>query len=285
MTLRHRKKRNAGLVYEFLVRRMAATMVDQDPGSYLAALKITKKYFSDGEPLAQERALFEAIVQNRGLSEAAAQRVLGEVRRHARSTDARLLEVKKSNLIRDVNYTFGQDFFGTHRVREYRLLATIQMLIDRYRSEGAQLNEDVERIRLEEGLIKYMTTREPTPLEGQGPQVDAFTASIAMKKFEERYSGILGESQRQTLRRYMNYTMTGDRERFEKEMSETRSDILDDLHLAADRREFSEDPVMKERLAEAAQKLRDLPDVTSESAVQDILLYQRLLTEIESDAD
>lgn len=285
MSLKHRKKRNAALVYEFLVRRMASTMVDQDPEAYLQTLQITKRYYATGQPLAEEKALFDAVVQNRGLSEKAAQQVLAEVQRHARSTDQRLLEIKKSNLIKDVNYTLGQDFFDVHRIREYRLLASLQMLIDRYRNTEAPLSEDVERIKLEEGLVTYMTTTEPQPVASNQQPVDSFVASLAMKKFEERYSGALNEAQRRTLRGFMNYTMTGDQARFAKEMRGEYERIKNGLKEAFGRREFVEDNVMAERLGEAVRKFKEISDLTSEATVQDVLLYQRLLQEIDSDGE
>lgn len=282
MSLKHRKKRNTALVYEFLVRRMASTMVDQDPDSYVAALQITRKYFKAGQPLAEERELFDAVVNSRGLSEQAAHRVLQDVQRHARNSDERLLEIKKSNLIKDVNYTFGQDFFDVHRVREYRLLASVQMLLDRYRRSNAPLNEDVEKIRLEEGLVKYMTTIEPAAIPQAPHQVDSLVARLAMKKFEERYSGSLNEAQKLTLRKFMNFTMTGDRDKFSNEMVQEKVLIEQELRDAQDLGVFAEDSVMHERLSEARCYLKDMKDLTTESAVQDILLYQNLLKEIGS---
>jgi len=282
MSLKHRKKRNTALVYEFLVRRMASTMVDQDPDAYIAALQITKKYFQAGQPLAEEKALFDAIVQNRGLSEKAANAVLGEVMRHARGMDERLLEIKKSNLIKDVNYTFGPEFFSVHRIREYRLLASIQMLIDRYRNQKAQLSEDVEKIKLEEGLVTYMTTSAPQPVAQPSQPVDTFVATLAMKKFEERYSGALNEGQRVILRNFMNYEMTGDEERFNRFMTEERADVLTELSNLRNTKEFLEDNVMAERLAEAVDKLRGMANLTGEGTVQEMLLYRRLLQEINS---
>lgn len=284
MNLRHRKKRNAALVYEFLIRRMASTMVERDPDAYLKALEITKRYYGAGQPLASEKTLFDVVVQNRGLSGPAAGRILQEVQRHARNTDVRLLEIKKSNLIKDVNYTFGPDFFNVHRIREYRLLASMQMLLDRYRNTDAPLSEDVERIQLEESLVFYMTSA-PAPAAPVSQPVDSLVASLAMRKFEDRYVGVLNEQQRATLRRFMNFSMTGNTEQFEREMTEERDQMLVEMGSARHTTCFADDKVMGQRMDEAIEKLQGLDDLTSEASLQEILLYQRLLGEIESDAD
>ena len=127
-TFKHNKKRDTGLVYEFLVRKLSQTMVEKDTSSYQKTMDILRKYYGDGAILAEERELFDVIMNARGLSEVAARRVLGEVQRVAKSMDARKIDIKKSNLIKEINYTFGRDFFSNHRVPTYRLLASIQML-------------------------------------------------------------------------------------------------------------------------------------------------------------
>lgn len=284
MSFRHNKKRNSGLVYEFLVRRMASTMVDRDPEGYLQAVGIIKKYFSSGQPLAEEKEIFDVISSSRGLAEPAARRVLSQLESHARALDSKKIEIKKSNLIKDVHYTFGQEFFSVHRVPEYRLLASVQMLVERYRQVGANLTEDVQKIQLEEALVKFMTTPIQDKTTGPGGQkVDGLVASLAMRKFEERYSGVLSESQKKTIRRFMNYSMTGNREQFSREMEEERQGLMQKIKESRELKCFSEDPVMATRLDEATASLTGLTNLSSEDSVQELLLYHKLAAEIDSD--
>ena len=283
MSFRHNKKRNTGLVYEFLVRRMASTMVDRDPEGYLQAVGIIKKYFSEGQPLAREKEIFDVVSTSRGLAEQAARRVLDQLQNHIMQLDAKKIEIKKSNLIKDVHYTFGQDFFSVHRIPEYRLLASIQMLVERYRQRGVNLTEDVQRIQLEEALIKFMTTPADDKDAGQtGQRVDGLVASLAMKKFEERYSGVLSESQKKTIRRFMNYSMTGNKEQFSREMEEERQSLLQKIKESRGLKCFSDDVVMAQRLDEASDTLMKLDDLSSEDSVQELLLYHKLASEIDS---
>ena len=284
MSFRHNKKRNSGLVYEFLVRRMASTMVDRDPEGYLKAVGIVQKYYSANQPLAQEKEIFDVISSNRGLSESAARRVLEQLQNHSKGLDSKRIEIKKSNLIKDLNYTFGQDFFSVHRVPEYRLLASIQMLVDQYHRSGTNLTEGVDKIQLEESLVKFMMApaHVKNPIAG-GQKVDGLVASLAMKKFEERYSGALCESQKKTIRRFMNYSMTGNKEQFSREMEEERSSLLKKMTESRNLACFSEDKVMSERLDEAAASLYRLNNLASEDSVQELLLYHKLASEIDSD--
>lgn len=280
----HNKKRNSGLVYEFLVRRVALSMVDRDPESYLKAVGIIKRYYSPGAPLAREREVFDVVSRTRGASEAVARRVLEEVKAHVSSLDHRKIDIKKSNLIKDIHYTFGKDFFTVHRIPEYRLYASVQMLIEQYRNQATGISEGVRRIELEESLTKFM--RSPAGSQDASPRgekVDGLVAAMVVKKFEQRYSGALNEAQKKTLRRFMNFSMTGNREQFQREMEEDRTGILKKLEASRDLGCFSEDKVMGQRMDEALTALRGIQDVTSESAVQDVLLYHRLVQEIDSD--
>jgi hypothetical protein len=281
----HNKKRNSGLIYEFLVRRMGLTLVDQDPESYLKTIGIIKRYYSAGQPLAREKDVFDVICRSRGLNENAARRILNEVYKHVQEFDNRKIDIKKSNLIKEIHYAFGKDFFDIHRIPEYRLFASIQMLIEQYRSSSSKsINEGVSKIQLEESVVKYMTLPVGNPLINiKGEKVDSLVATLAMKKFEERYSDALNESQKKTLRRYMNYSMTGNKEQFGREMEEERKFLIESLNNSKELSCFQEDTVMSGRLSEAINSLNQINDMTSESAVQELLLYHKLFSEIQSD--
>jgi len=283
-TFRHNKKRNTGLVYEQLVRRMALSMVDRDPENYLKALSIVKKYYSPGQPLAKEREIFEVISKSHGLSEQVARKVLSEIVKYASSIDEAKIDIKKSNLIKDIHHTFGQDFFNVHRVSEYRLLASVQLLIEQSRNKKQNISEGVQKIQLEESLIKYMTVPlQENSSKNRGEKVDGLVAALAMKKFEQRYSGSLNESQKKTIRRFMNYSMTGNKDQFKREMEEERKGLLEKLEASRGMKCFKDDNVMGQRLNEALDSLRALSDVSSEKAVQELLLFHKLTAEIDSE--
>ena len=127
-TFKHNKKRDTGLVYEFLIRKLSHAMINKNHDATQKTLEITRRYYGDGAPLSEERELFDVIRNARGLSESAARRVLGEIQRAAKEMDVKKIDIKKSNLIKEINYSFGKNFFFDYRIPEYRLLASIQMV-------------------------------------------------------------------------------------------------------------------------------------------------------------
>lgn len=279
-TFKHNKKRDCGLVYEFLVRQLSKAVVEKDQKTYKRALEIVNKYYGPGTALAEERELFDVVKSARGLSESSARRVLGEVERHARRMDSKRIDIKKSNLIKEINYTFGQEFFSVHRVPDYRLLASIQMVIDAARTQN-RLTESVQKIQLEEGLVRYMMTRGSfSETQAQKSEVDALVMSLVAKRFSEKYAKSLISPQKVLLEKYIRFQVTGDEKPLRVLVEAETQRIAGALERASYMKEVIEDKVMGQKLNEARSyfsKSKDLAQV-----VEDLMLYQKLVEEIES---
>lgn len=289
-TFKHNKKRSTGIVYEMLVRRLTKTMIEHDHPEYQRTLEIVRKYFGDGTPLAAERELFEVVRNTRGLSESAARRVLTRVQEHASKLDRHLIDIKKSNLIKEINYSFGRDFFNEHRVPDYRLLATIQMVIDTAR-ESSRLTESIQRIQLEESLVSHMTGTEQASVQQLDRSgVDRLVMTMVAKRFGDKYRESLGPSQKTLLERYIRYQITGDlRPLSEFIVTEGRrgQQLLD--HASSDVAVKS-DSIMLGRLQESREKLTEIiskcnvmVEKNVDETVESMMLYQKLFEEIESD--
>jgi hypothetical protein len=280
-TFKHNKKRNSGLLYEFLVRQMASEFLANDVPAWQRTFGIVRKYFGEGQPLAEERQIFETVRYCRGLNQQSARRVIEELQRAARKLNRRLLEIKKNNLIKEINHTFGKDFFSAHRVPEYRLLATIQMLVD---STDASLRESVRGIELEESLVKYMTSTADFHRPSGAPQVDSVACALAARRFRERYGNGLNREQKTLLESYILYSMTGNAEALARRLDEERNRIGRLLCQSVSMDEFKKDSIMAERLNVAIGNLRGIDVKTDqESRVQEIMLYQKLAEELRSD--
>lgn len=281
-TFKHRKKRNVGLTYEFLVRKLTDQMVSED-SSGRKTLRILQKHFGSGAPLAKERQLFDIVMSTRGVSEQVARRILSEVRVAAKKSSVKELDFKKSDLLKDVHHVYGQKFFDEYRLPEYRLVASIQLFLDSCRSSG-NITENVGRIQLEEGLVSYMTTTGSYAKQWtQDREVDNLVCKLATKKFEERYGSSFNARQKSLLEAYSKCSLTGDHDKVATRLYEDRSRISEILLKHRDAAEISSDKVLMERYEEASRKLEWL-DVTkaNDDAVEEILLYWKLVEEVTS---
>lgn len=274
----HNKKRNSSLVYEFMVRQMARQMIERDEAGYRRTHQIARRYFGRGTPLSKELELFNVIRASRGLPEAAARKVLQEVMLHATRMDKRVIEIKKSNLIKEVNYAFGRDFFTKHRVPEYRLLASLQLLFNA--AGTTNLQERVSHIlQLEEAVVRYMMAPAESPVV-EGPQVDHLVLELASKKFQERYGSTLNVAQKKLLETYVRSIVTGDTTRLTTTVKAEidRIDVV--LEKSRSLNEVRADKIMGEQLTEARSKLDGLKGSVSGDVVRELMLFQKLVEEL-----
>lgn len=286
-TFKHNKKRNTGLVYEFLVRHLSQSMIEKNSQVYQKTLGLIRKYYGEAAPLTEEHELFTVVQGTRGVSENAARRVLGEVQRQAAKQDVKKLDIKKSNLIKEINYSFSQGFWDLHRIPDYRLLATIQMVIDASRSEK-RLTESVQNIQLEEGLVQYMTSKaEYTPPSPHTEDIDQLVMAITAKKFQEKYTKTLNGPQQVLLEKYIRAQVTGDQKPLFDVINEQMNKIPISLGKARTMKEFIEDPIMMKKLDEATTEWSNISSSgfhKLDETVEEIMLFQKLVEEIECDA-
>jgi hypothetical protein len=280
----HNRKRNTGLIYEFLVRQLARQMIDKDQSGWKKTYGVIEKYFSPGSLLAEELEMFDALRSVRNLKEIAARRLISEVYSRARKMDEHKLDIKKSNLIKDVNYSFGKDFFSKHRVAEYRLLASIQMLIDNCRLPG-RLAEDVQKIQLEESLVSYLTSGpEESKDKKTEDRIDSMVYKVASQKFTDRYGQVLNESQRALLDRFGRALLTKQPKVVREQLLGEKARILGVLRGSRTLKEIRDDSIMAKGLEEAISKLVVLDENSEpESAVEEMILYERLAEELNRD--
>ena len=108
---RHNKKRNSGLLYELLIRKISRSLVEGDNKSASISKSIVKKYFNAGTELHKEYRLINALVNVPVGSESIATAVLSEAREASKKFDSKALKIEKSNLIREINHEFNKDDF------------------------------------------------------------------------------------------------------------------------------------------------------------------------------
>jgi len=131
---RHNKKRNTGLVYEFLARCIAQSIVENEEDRREKALKIVNEHFRKGTELYREFRLFNALIATTVSNESVANSILQEAKNAARNYDSSKLDHEKSLLIRSINYKLNKngDFYSQN-VPEYTQYATVQQLLNEWR--------------------------------------------------------------------------------------------------------------------------------------------------------
>ena len=122
MKIKHSKFRNTGLIYELLIKQIAADTLENRPSS---AIKILKKYYSGRSFLAKEYKLYEYITKNKGIGRDKAETVLSTITEISRKLDQASLKNQKYNLIADIKESYDIEHFFSAKVRDYKALAAL----------------------------------------------------------------------------------------------------------------------------------------------------------------
>ena len=99
MKIKHSKFKNTGLIYELLVKQIAADTLSK---SESPALGILKEFFAGSSTLAKELKLYEYILKNTNLVEVKAETVLSTITEISRKLNQKALKEQKYRLISEV---------------------------------------------------------------------------------------------------------------------------------------------------------------------------------------
>jgi len=127
MKIKHSKFKNTGLIYELLVKQIAADTLSKNESP---ALGILKKYFAGKSTLAKELKLYEYILKNTNLAETKAETVVSTITELSRKLNQKLLKEQKYKLIKEVKDNYDIDEFFGIQVRDYKPLAAMYCLLE-----------------------------------------------------------------------------------------------------------------------------------------------------------
>lgn len=278
----HNKKRNVGLLYEFLVSTISRSLVEGNEKVSSQALRIIRRHFKPGTELYKEFRLINALRKTTVSSDAVAASILQEAKTAARSHDFKELDRQKSFLIRDINHLIKDENFYDQQVSEYRFLATVQTLLNDWRSRDA----DLQRVaQYEDQLVKRLTTEKVAINEQlmseETPGESRLLMKVMMKKLNEKYSGVLSDEQKSLIRAYAFSTANDDPESIKLKLVEVRDTLLDTIKSFESA--HPENEYINKKLTEARnQLLTEELTLVDDETVTRFMLYTKLSVELES---
>lgn len=223
----HNKKRNVGIIYEQLLTTAAKGLVESNPAKVKKAQKIIKRFFREGTELQKEHRLFKALIEPHITDGSLATKILGEAKKAARNHSDERLEREKSKLIREINYSFGKDFYS-QKVNQYTEYATVQTLLNDWRKIG---NADISKVSLYENKVHSILTKEKiekTLKEERNKEVDSLVVKLMTEKFNEKYGKQLTEVQQMLVKQYV-FAESGDTKGFKQLLSKIQETVIRDL--------------------------------------------------------
>ena len=279
----HNKKRNSLLIYEFLVRTISKSLIEDDKKKSSAALKILRRHFKPGTEVYKEFRLMNALAKTTVSSEHVASSILKEAKSAVESFDMKKLDREKSLLIRNINHALNDENFYDQHVNEYRTYATIQSLVNEWRADA----KDIFKLgHFEDNVMKHLVTEKTQAPDSTITEDTSGSARLLMKimtkKLNEKYEGVLNDQQKSLIKAYAYSTASSDQTSIRLKLNEVKQDLVRLIDTYDSSAEAPND-YLKNKLQETKSMLieEDLAEV-DDAVVTRFMLYSRLKDELAS---
>jgi hypothetical protein len=268
--LKHNKKRNIGLLYEFFTRFIGKAILENRDNDIVKAKTLLKKHLNRGTDLYKELKLFKVLSEANVSNREQALHLINRVREAVKYQSQARLELEKTSLIHEVNSNLNADLFFEESITDYKKLGVIQVLLNTWRDETLKESVVGETVYLEEKLIDFMTNNKSKDDSQQALQmttedVDRLVVNLMTEKVNKKYSN-LNEEQKDVIRLYV----------FSKDDAQVKESLVEKLSgiknkflavLPAHRHEFENDKVLIDKLSEVKNTL--LKEYSDFSSVND----------------
>jgi len=198
MKIKHSKYRNTGLIYELLVKQIAADVLENKESK---AIKILKKYYSGKTTLAKEYKLYEFVVKNNAVNQAKAETIISTITEVSRKFNQKTLKKEKYDLISEIKSSYSIDEFFSMSVRDYKALASLYCLLE------AQNNSDLVDpnflVSNKTTLLEHLTSKKQNANDVKDSLIEEYskydkdlkllTFKILLEKFNSKYKNLLPE--------------------------------------------------------------------------------------------
>ena len=283
MRIKHNKLRNTGLIFELLVKQIAADTLSRQESP---AVSILKKYFTGTSALAKEFKLYEFISKNRNVSQNKAETILSTITEVSRKLNQAHLKEAKYNLVADIKKSYDiNEFFGI-QVRDYKALAALYCLLE------AQNNSDLidpqSLVDNKTTILEHLTSNPQNEQDVKDTLIEEYskydkdlrllTFKILLEKFNSKYKELLPE-QKNILREFI--TSVDSTARLRNIVNVELQKIQEEVSSLAQK---VKDEVVKIKLDEIAKTIQPLSnkEKITDTHLVNLMQYYDLVNELRS---
>jgi len=204
--LKHSKYKNTGILFEMLVRKLTSETLTSDKS---ITIDIIKKYFGRNTELSKELQLYNALIKEQHKSEARALDFMRTVKDAHKKLNRNALNRQKYNLVKEISENFVFENMSKIHINNYKELASIYMLFEYEETDNPKQLMQCKTVLLEHALPKRTIIEQQDPVlemfAKQDKDVRLLTYKMLVDKFNNTYSNVLSESQKQLLNKYITH--------------------------------------------------------------------------------
>jgi hypothetical protein len=191
--MNHNKRRNTAFLYEALVRELTKSVVAKNEDRKTAVMAVIKEFFNNNTVLKKDLNLYREIVETRGTTKDAAEKIISYVRKERERLNTEKLFEEQTKLINKIHNNLSEDVFSNF-VPNYKALASVYQMF----SPNTKIKN---KVLMENVVVQYMSSL-PQQINEQR-KIDNATMRIFSSKFNNQYNDLL-EEQRVLLSKYIS---------------------------------------------------------------------------------
>lgn len=207
MRIKHSKYKNTGLIFELLVKQIAADTLSRKDSP---AVTILKKNFTGRTALVREFKLYEFILKNKSVSQSKAESIVSTVIEVSRGMDREILKKQRYNLIKDIKESYNLEEFFSISINDYKPLAALYCLMEAHKvTDVVDPNFLVDN---KTTILEHLTKEEQNKTQVRDTLIEEYskydkdlkllTFKILLEKFNNKYDTLLPE-QKNVLREFI----------------------------------------------------------------------------------
>lgn len=281
--MKHSKYKNTGLLYELLVKQVAADTLSNRK-SY--AVKLLQKYFSKNTPLAKEYSIYEEVLNKINLEKSEVDTRVGVIQELCRTLDNKSIDLEKYNLVKELKQNYNIKDFFTRKVEDYRALAALHQLVEFYKTPNPSAVEIGKIVENKLTLTRHLLSKKEQKAHKKNEILEEYlnsdkdlkllTFKILVSKFNKKYES-LNRGQKLILREYINSVGSINKMRT---LVNTEIDKL--RKIVEIRKNKISDSILKIKLEEISKTMTQIPasKKLEESDIIKVLQYHELIQEL-----
>lgn len=283
MNIKHSKYKNTGLVFELLVKQIAADTIAKENSP---AISILKKHFSGRSSLVSEFKLYQLVIKNNSTNQAKAEAVLSTITELSRKINRDLLKKQKYNLIADIKESYNLDEFFSINVSNYKPLAALYCLLEAQNNE--HLVDPQYLVDNKTTILEFLTKTPQNKEEVKDTLIEEYskydkdlkllTFKILLEKFNNKYKDLLPE-QKSILKEFI--TSVNSKTRLRNIYNTEVENIKQKVKILEKK---VTDKVVKIKLNEVSKAINTVSNKTTvkDSDIINLMLYYELVNELTS---
>ena len=283
MKIKHSKYKNTGLIFELLVKQIAADTLSRKDSP---AVKIMKKFYTGKTSLVREFKLYEYILKNKGVSQPKAETIVSTIIEISNKLDRTAIRKQKYDLIAEIKTSYDLEEFFSMKVRDYKPLAAMYCLMEAQNAED--LSDPQTLVDNKITILEHLTAKKQNEADVKDALVEEYakydkdlrllTYKILLEKFNGEYENFLPE-QKAILREFITASesqvklrnmINEELEKISKEVEALKSKVSDEI--------------VKIKLDEVHKIIKPLDKKTriDDNHIVNLLQYYELVNELKS---